>query len=84
MNLTRLKLVIAKVKALKLCFRPHQGIIEFNKFSYNFILVVRLLKRFRPHQGIIEFNNSEVIDIEPNEPTFGFRPHQGIIEFNMN
>ena len=37
-------------------FRPHHGIIEFNKFINTQFIQSIGIAGFRPHQGIIEFN----------------------------
>ena len=45
-------------KYILTCFRPHQGIIEFNSYALDIGMVKVYINRFRPHQGIIEFNKT--------------------------
>ena len=62
-------------------FRPHQGIILFNRKGAFKMKATKQNTGFRPHQGIILFNflANKAISILFCSC---FRPHQGIILFN--
>ena len=63
-------------------FRPHQGIILFNRKGAFKMKATKQNTGFRPHQGIILFNKKKKIRRKVKTTLKSFRPHQGIILFN--